>query len=332
MAQAFPSTGSLALDGELLTGLALDLCNETNDYIADKLPSLGVYEPMSSNGAVFEGLIQKSEITAFFPHADKLTSIQFGQKIPMIEGARQSSIPWRAKKFAHAGTIPKEYNIIASARDISAARFSLAPVIEHVRVERELQVLSAFGTAANWGSNHTTLTYDWTDPNGDPIGDIMTAIEAVTKFGTPDTMILGAASAFALMSSQSFNGPRAMDVDRATLRADQMAELIRSRFGIERVLVSRAKYNASNVADPSSASITMMLPDVCWIGKLNGANMQSGSNFAVQSMAAARITPIDFLVESEYDVETQSVLFTASVHEAFPVLQPELGYLIENCA
>lgn len=330
MAQAFPSTGSLHLDGEILTGFALDLANENTDYIADRMPGLEMVAPMAATGQRFEGLIQKSAVNAFFASPDQLTAIEIGEEIPLIPGPMQDAVPWRAKKFAKGGTIPTEYTLISDARGISAARFCLAPVVEFVRECREMQVLSAIGTAGNWAAS-TTLVNDWLSASADPIGDIMDGVKTVSKFGRADTMILGSASAYALMRSPAFNSPRSMQADRGTLTEDELAEIIRSRFGIGRVLISRAKYNTSKKAAPSAAAVDWMLPDVCWIGKLDGDSMQVGSNFAARSMAAARVTPLDLWVESQYDVRTGSILFTAAVHEAFPILEPQLGYLIQNC-
>lgn len=330
MAQAFPSTGSLHLDGEILTGIALDLANADLDYIAPRMPGLEILTPIAATGQRFEGLIQKSAVNAFFASPDQLTSIMIGEQIPMIPGPIQDAVPWCAKKFARAGTIPSEYTVIADERGIASTRFCLGPTVEFVREAREMQVLSAIGTAGNW-ANSTTLVNDWLSAGADPIGDIMDGVEAVSKFGRADTMILGSASAYALMRSPAFNSPRSLQSDRGTLTEDELAEIIRSRFGIGRVLISRAKYNTSKKASPTAAAVDFMLPDVCWIGKLDGDSMQVGSNFAVRSLAAARVTPMDLWVESQYDVRTGSILFTAAVHEAFPILEPELGYLIENC-
>lgn len=332
---AFPSIGSLALDKNVLKGIALDLANRDSDYIADKLPKLNdEASGLSAVGDCYQGMLLKSRIDSHFANADKLTSIKIGQQIPSSVGPSQTTVGWNSKKFVFSDILPREVVQISNARDLNSVRFCLGPLVEHVRQAREKQILDVLGNTSTFSSKTCASGSEWNAANGTPVEDILKAIETVSKFGDPDVIVLSGDAAFALMGSAKFNANRAVNADHAVLRQDEMADLIRTRFGIPNVLIARAKYNASNKAGENNANITSIMSGKCFVGKLGFKNisMQVGNNFYVESMACARITPEDLWSETWYDPEYQSNRISATINEAFTVTEPRLGYVIANCA
>lgn len=313
------STDSLLLDGEVLRGIAMDVKNERTDYIVDQLPALNYDAEIGPAGSQYRGQIIASAIEAWYPDGKKSTlEINPGQEFRPIQGPEQKVISWEAKKYGVQAVLPREVSKIAESRAIDAIRYALAPAVNAVEIGREKQALDEI---SGWSVTRAAGAA-WDTAGGDPVGDIMGAIGQVDTYATPDSMILSADAARCLMSSQAFLSTRSLLVDRATLRLDEMAEIIRERFGLRRVLISRARASA---ASGGSRTVDYMLSKTAWIGRLDLEGYQTGSNYSTTAAAAVRIVPQGIEVEAVYDPARQSQILCVSACQAFARVYPELG-------
>lgn len=353
-----PTVKSLALSSNILTGYALDIANESRDYISDLIPPINKGDMVEmKDGAAFSGSIMRSSIDSFFLQTTDTANLEvaWGQELPMFKGVQFDPITWRAKKFAFQGKIPREFYLVSEARKTNNVRYCLAPVVEHVKQAREIQLLNVL---KNW-SNNTALTYDWTTANGNPSKDLMTAINNVAKYKDPDTVIMGFEAAAACVGNSTWRGEMPMQMFRQGMPIDEMAEVIRSRLGIRQVLIARARYNSSTNATPSIEGI---LGDRTWVGCLelmpslappsedgeetaaegvsvntsyklrDGTIAQVGSDFSVQSSAFVRIVPEDMRVNAWYEDSDETVHFACACYQDVQVAYAQLGYLLTNCA
>lgn len=349
-----PTVKSLALSSNILTGYALDIANESRDYISDMIPPINKGDMVEMrDGAAFAGSIMRTKIASNFLDGTKESNLQveWGEELPMFEGVQFDPLNWRAKKFGCQGKIPREFYLVSEARRTNNVRYCLGPVVEQVKQARELQLLTVI---KGW-SNNTALTYDWTTANGNPSKDILAAVNQVAKYRDPDTVIMGFEAAAACIGNSTWRAEMPTTMFRQGMPIDEMAEVIRSRIGVRNVLISRARYNSSTNGTPS---INGIMGDRCWVGRLDlvpslqaedaeavndlaprtsyelrdGSVAQIGSDFAVTSAAFVRIVPEDLRVNAWYDDGDETVHFSCSCHQDVQVAYAELGYLITNCA
>lgn len=344
-----PTVKSLGLSDNILTGYALDLANESRDYITDMIPPINREEFSNlADGNAFAGEIIRSKIDSFFMQAvdEPNMEVAWGQELPMFKGVQLDPLSWRAKKFALQGKIPRELYLVAEARREDNVRYCLGPVVEHVKQCKELQLINIL---KNWTSN-TALTYDWTTSSGNPSSDIQGALAHVAKYRDPDTVILGYEAALACMGNVNWRAEMPTTMFRQGMPIDELAETIRSRLGVSQVLIARARYNSSTNGTPS---ITSMFGDRCWVGRLeltpgersgndgnviesyklrDGAIAQNGTSFLVRSSAFVRVVPEDIRCDAWYEDSDQTVHFACSCHQDVEVAYDQLGYLLTNCA
>ena len=137
-------------------------------------------------------------------------------------------------------------------------------------LRKEIAFAADFMVTGVWGTDNTTAT-DWDDyTNGDPIGDILLAMETIsnnTGF-TPNTLVVGAVVHRALI-----NHPDVLDRIKYVQAADQDAaqRMLLSALGITNYLVARASY--SNTNEAAAFSATPIIDDdalVCYVAPTTG--------------------------------------------------------------
>jgi hypothetical protein len=345
----YPTIANARPIDPMLHGITMGLFNSDDQFIADRIlepiirrPSLEV-----DTGQVFTGTVQRFVPPAWFGRPAHRGDVGWGSEATKLQGVELDPLTYRAKKYFYRQPLPRE--MAAQTADVSGGfsaalrTFGMAPPVNAIRLEREIDYAALFFTAANWlAGNNLAIAggSEWDGVGGNPIGDITTVVRRLLLQGVvPDTVILGADTVFALSISNAFNNFRSDSEDRTNLPVNlrepaspsMIAATIKARFPtIRDVHFGLAVANASDV----EATFTpgFIWNDSMFVGKLKGTSMgdPATGNGTVEGVAAFSVIPEDLTPDEEYYRRTQSYEFTASMHEATQVAFNRAGALITN--
>lgn len=340
----YPSFASLVQNNPLIQGLLFDLGNEPSDYLAGKIvsavqfPEAARTNEMGVDGRALHGLIARTKLWGDYGTGRK-TKVAFGERAIPVEGKELDPLHFEAEKLFASYKIPVEKIAEIEEWGIDAFREMLEIPRTQVLIDREANWANLFGTTANWS---TTLVagktiagsgtaHPWDTSASNPVHDIQLVRAAVDKFGRADTMILGIEAANVLLDNSAFNTPRQMTVDRAILTEDQLAEIIKARFGFDNVFIGRAVGETSTV--PGTSSTSNIWGATVWIGRLGEAMRASSSgtvnarrsavaNVVAQDLYADVIGPA---INGEHD---DTFVARVRMIESLNVVYPQLGATI----
>lgn len=324
----FPFFDKLGQDKNVLKGIVATLIDKDDWFLADKVFQVANTE----EDQVYAGNILANAPDAFYGEYDKKHYVNWGDDAIPLAGAQVDTIPYQTNKYFYSLPQPKEIVRIWDAQGVDGMARALQPVLSQVKIMREADLASLLSTTDNWlSANNKSASNKWTTANGTPVQDVMYVIEKVSKFRDPDTMVISSDAAYALMSSSAFNSPRPMDIDRATLTKDQLAELLKARFALKNVFIGRTHYNSA--AKGKSANITPLYTGFAWIGCTgldDVAPFSKGGQIASGTVAALRVMAEDMYVEMGWKQESDSYLFTCSHQDVTKIVFNQLGGVLSN--
>lgn len=333
-----PVTSSLYLDREELKGLVAGYVDDESGYLCRQIPAINQGMPLAVTGESYGGYYWSLSADTFFAQAGKTEEVLWGQQYPRLDNGKLEHHPFFTKKFAKSVLVPKEaLNIPPIAQLDSVGQF-LLQLRSVVRGQAEKLFVDEITTAANWGSNVSAGPHSWS-ATGDPVADINAAIEAVSTYADPDTIILGKKAYLALLANKAWNETRPLTADRATslegMAPDQLAflrEMIAKRFGLKNCYFATARWNAS--ATKSTTTIANQFGDNCWVGRIG----EFRSIDAVARDGGYQISPRALFKSEANDIEFEeeehlgNIELGAAYHVGIKIVDPKLGYLIQKCA
>lgn len=140
-------------------------------------------------------------------------------------------------------------NAVAAGFDPEAR--AAAVVADLILLDREVRAATLLFNAANYGTNNkTTLTNPWSDKtNGDPIGDITTARDAMIR--PPNVMVLGKSVATALQKH-----PEIVESYSGSAETSGLVPLsfLAKLFDLDEVIIGQAWYNTAKPGQTVSLS------------------------------------------------------------------------------
>ena len=284
----FPSFEALATNTRLIEGLMFDLGNEPDEYLAGKIvapvefPTAERQNEMGIDGRALHGKIARMALWGAYGNA-RPGKVAFGQRAVPVEGQEVDPLDYEGQKYFNSYAIPVETLAEIEEWGVDAFEEMLEIPRTQVLVDREADWAALFGTTANWG-NTQAATAVWTSSSATPIQDIQNLRTKIEKFGRPDTMIMSQTVANVLAANEAFNSPRQLTVDRAILTMDQLAEIIRARFGIDNVYIASAKAETSR--DPTDPDPQYIWGNTVWMGRIGDA-MRATSTGRVRARRSA---------------------------------------------
>ena len=332
-----PVTSSLYLDREELKGIVAGYVDDEEGYLSKAIPAINQGMSLSVTGESYGGFYWTLSPDTFFAQAGKLGDVGWGQDYPRIDNGLLEHHSFYTKKFAKSVAVPKEaLNIPPLARLNSVGQF-LLQLRSVVRGEAEKMIVDNLTNASIWTQNSTSA-HSWST-TGNPVTDINTAIEAVSVYADPDTIILGKKAYLALLANDNWNKTRPLTEDRATslegLAPDQLGhlkEMIAKRFGLRNCFFATARYNSS--ATKATTTIVNQFGDCCWIGRMGEFTELD----AIARDGGYQISPRAFIkteandIEFEEDEHLGKIELGCSYHIGFDCVEPKLGYLLQKCA
>lgn len=285
----FPSFEAMAANSRLIEGLMFDLGNEPDEYLAGKIlapvefPAQEKQNEMNIDGRALHGKIARMAMWGAYGQA-RPSKIAFGQRLVPVVGQEFDPLDYEGTKYGNTYSIPVETIAEIEEWGVDAFEEMLEIPRTQVLVSREADWAALFGTVSNWATTYAATT-PWDAASGStPIQDIQHVRNLVSKYGKPDTMILGVEAANTLLANEAFNGPRQVTIDRATLTEDQLVEILKARFGFENIYIGSAKTETS--ADPSNPDPQFIWGSTVWIGRL-GEAMRATSTGRVRARRSA---------------------------------------------
>ena len=285
----YPSFAAMAANARLIEGLMFDLGNGDDEYLAGKIcapvtfPATDIQNEMNIDGRGLHGKIARMAMWGAFGQA-RPSKIAYGQRLIPVAGQEYDPLDYEGTKYGNSYNLSVEDVAEIEEIGVDAFKWFLDIPRTQVLVAREADWAALFSTTANWASTVAAAT-PWTASSGStPIQDIQNLRNKVSKFGVPDTMILGVEAANALLANEAFNGPRQTTVDRATLTTEQLVEILKFRFGFENIYIGTAKAETS--PDPSNSDPQFIWGSTVWIGKI-GEAMSATSTGRVRARSAA---------------------------------------------
>lgn len=351
MSNLNPRGNDLLLEpGALVQQAVYGLFNEETNYIADKV------FPNIESGTEFNGenmgesipttgTIARFAANSFFGHGNERAILAPKAQLQVSRGPSVEGVTYACQHYAQ-GALVGDIEALAARNNLSVdyIQASTRSAVDAIRRARELHALDLLRVAGNWaGSVNLAGADQWDENTSDPIDDIDVGVENIAARGGKANIVVCTPGAFrALRKSAQFLENRDMTSDRTIASMDRVAALLKSDFGIESFHVARTVRNTAT--DPDTFTPAYLAQgEWFWIGEvphLNGAAGRLGSmtrdqNGGMVGMPSARsaiyrvlamdtATRID---RAPYDV---SDLVTVQRHEAFGILQPELGYLINT--
>lgn len=334
-----PIAGQLYLDRNELQGIVQGFTNEDHQYLCLQIPNINGDRRLQTTGGGYGGFYWIEDEAANYAQAGKTDSIGFGQDYPEAPPIEFEHKSFFTKKYAQQAPLPKEYLNVQPVDQLEGVGATLLQLKGKVLGAAERAIAANLTDTSIWTQN-TTLTYDWTDPNGTPLEDIRAAVKAVGQNGVPaDTIIFGYDAWNALIYNQTFNNPLPVLIDRAAMYngnlqdpLQPLRDALKLRFGLRNVFFADARWNSS----PTEATKTIdnVFGDNTWVGHMGGFGRLDARNVN----GAWALSPRAFLKASAGPYEIEQVpdmgryRYGVSYHQAFEVVNPKLGYLIKNCA
>lgn len=332
-----PITNTLYLDREELKGLVAGFVDDESGYLCRNIPAINAGMQLAVTGESYGGYYWSLSADTFFAQAGKMGEVGWGQAYPRIDNGKLTHTPFFTKKFAKSVSVPKEALNIPPVAQLDSVGQFLLQLRSVVRGEAEKMIVDNLTNASIWTQNSTSA-HLWST-TGNPVTDINTAIEAVSVYADPDTIILGKKAYLALLANDNWNKTRPLTEDRATsldgTAPDQLAflrQMIAKRFGLKNCFFATARWNSS--ATKGTTTIANQFGDCCWVGRMGEFN----SIDAVARDGGYQISPRAFFkceasdIEFEEDEHLGSVELGASYHVGFQTVDVRLGYLLQKCA
>lgn len=339
----FPSFAKLAENNRLIEGVLYDLGNEDNDYLAGKIvgpaafPSAPLGE-MNVDGRALHGMITRMSLWGAYGTGRK-TKVAYGERGVPVEGRELDPLIYNGEKLFATYDIPVEKVAMIEEWGIDAFKETLEIPRRQLLIDREVNWANLFATTANWS---TTLVagktiagsgtaHPWDTSASNPVHDIQLVRAAVDKFGRADTMILGIDAANVLVDNAAFNTTRSMDVDRAILTEDQLAAIIKARFGFDNVYIGRAV--AENSTVPGTSNTGTIWGSTVWIGRLGETpRATSGGTVAARRSAVVNVVAQELyadVVGPKINVNNDdNYVARCRMIESLNVVYPQLGATI----
>jgi len=340
----FPSFAKLCENNRLIEGVLYDLGNDDSDYLAGKIvapvafPQGGQLGEMNIDGRALHGMITRMSLWGAYGTGRK-TSVAFGERAVPVEGRELDPLIYNGEKLFASYKIPVEKVSEIEEWGIDAFKETLDIPRRQLLIDREVNWANLFSTTANWS---TTLVagktlagsgtaHPWDTSASNPVHDIQLVRAAVDKFGRADTMILGVDAANVLVDNSAFNTTRQLTVDRAILTEDQLAEIIKARFGFDNVYIGHAVGENSTV--PGTSSTSTIWGSTVWIGRL-GETPRATSGGAVTARRSAVVNVVAQqlyadVVGPKINAESDdSYIARVRMIESLNVVYPQLGATI----
>ena len=332
-----PITSQLYLDREELKGLVAGYVDDESGYLCRQIPAINQGMPLSVTGESYGGFYWMLSPDTFFAQAGKIGEIGWGQDYPRIDNGKLEHKPFFTKLFAKSVCVPKPALNLPPLAQLNSVGQYLLQLRSVVRGEAEKMIVDNLTNASIWTQNSTSA-HSWST-TGNPVTDINTAIEAVSDYADPDTIILGKKAYLALLANDNWNKTRPLTEDRATslegLAPDQLAflrQMIAKRFGLKNCFFATARWNSS--ATKSTTTIANQFGDCCWVGRMGDFTDID----AIARDGGYQISPRAFIkseandIEFEEDEHLGKVELGAAYHIGFDCVEPKLGYLLQKCA
>lgn len=331
----YPTFAQLVEDQLVVDGAWLDLTNATDWYLAGKIvtpvqvPGAAPQSDLGIDGRLLSGQILRSALAGAFGDASRDGFVAFGERAIPCVGQPIDPLFFKCKKIFYSHKIDAERVSRYNALGVNGLMKALSVPRRQAAIVREKAWRDLFLTTSNW-SNTVAASTAWNQAGSTPIKDIGAACHAVGKFVAPNTMIISYDAANALTTNADFLAGLPRDIDSATVRMDRMADLLKSRFSLDRVFIGRANADGSRKADGSA--IGGIWGSGVWVGYLSdniyaveGEVMTDDemSVTAAVSIVAQDWTPTIKPIEAGDDDDSYTALVRLT--EALVVAYPQLG-------
>lgn len=333
-----PITSTLYLDREELKGLVAGFVDDESGYLCRNIPAINAGMALAVTGESYGGYYWSLSADTFFAQNGKIGEVGWGEDYPRIDNGTLRHQPFFTKKFARSVLVSKEALNIPPVAQLDSVGQYLLQLRSVVRGMAEHMFCSELTKAANWGSNVSSGPHSWST-TGDPVADINTAIDTISDYAEPDTIILGKKAYLALLANKAWNETRPLTDDRATSRdglapdqLDYLRNMIAKRFGLKNCLFATARWNSS--ATKSTTTIENQFGDNCWVGRIGDFNSidavarDGGYQISPRALFKAEASDIEF----EEDEHLGKIELGAAYHVGLQIVDNRLGYLIQKCA
>ncbi len=228
---------------------------------------------------------------------------------------------WEVFDHALAGLLSKKE--IQAARETGVEQLSdlketlIAKLITLLEAKREKNCADRVFGAAYYDSEYQTDNVAWNDEDSDPIGDIMTGMEAVRDMGAiPNSLVLG---------RKAYNALRVHPKLIAFFK-NQMGmlsdEQIKNVLGVTNIIVGDNVYNSGS---PKNPILTPFWGDHCAIYPIHSAQeMKMGAR--VHTVLFDKLTDYHSYEEDK----SLNVLYTQTTCYGLKTINTKQGYLIKN--
>jgi hypothetical protein len=331
----YPTVKNARPGDPILNSILLAYANDPADYLQDLLFPV-LYDVMGADSA-WSGIIQRAAEGALFSPLVHKTKAGRGGTVTTLPGLEYDPLYVEAEEYSLQTKIPfMDKFLVQGAGDNEANQ--LAQVVEFIKQAREAEVAAIFQTLGNWRYS-TTLgaAAKWDVATSDPTADIITALNAVP--GKVDTAIIDGASAEALMNNAAFLEFDAMTVDRTAYTYNDIADRIKSRFGIENVFFGLAR-KSENIKQTDALDTDYIFTDSCWFGRLDMLNGRprenagrlnaDGSLVPVSKCSVGRCIVEPMHVNDYDDNQNRSHFRQVAYSESNFVTLPAGGYVIAS--
>lgn len=331
----YPTFSQLIDDQLVVDGAWLDLTNATDWYLAGKIvspvqvPGEAPQSDLGIDGRLLSGRILRSALAGSYGDASKDGFVAFGERAIPCVGQAIDPLAFKCRKIFYSHKIDAERVSRYNALGVNGLIKALAVPRRQAAIVREKAWRDLFLTTSNW-ANTQAASAVWTNAASTPIKDIGAACAKVGKFVAPNTMIISYAAANALTTNAEFLAGLPRDIDSATVRMDRMADLLKSRFSLDRVFIGRANADTSRKADGSA--INGIWGSGVWVGYLSDnlaavdGDVMADDEMSVSaavSIVAQDWTPTIKPIEAGEDDDSYTALVRLT--EALVVAYPQLG-------
>lgn len=202
----------------------------------------------------------------------------------------------------------------------------------NIMIRKERDVANVLFTASNW-TNSTTLSgaNQWSDPNSDPVGDIITAINTLRQYGRrANTIVFGAEAWNTFSQNAAVLNFLSANSDRNLMTRDEGSSWFSEKFGLRRFFIGDAVYNTA--APGLTQSLSDIWGDNVWIGYIDdGAGaVVRGGNVTLRPSAVAHFIRDPLVREENEDFDNDGRKLRLKYKQYVGAFQADLGYQISD--
>ena len=320
------------------------LANKEDWLLQEKVLPQFAGGTVSINGQTFRDLPSNGRILMEqldFGQAGIKTKVAPGEATPLLRGTGFDEIVYTMdERVLGIPVTDSDLRAFKTNAGVDVMQLRMANVVRTMTVEREREVATLYSTGANWTAPLAlagATCWAGIGATGNPLADLAAQKEALRPFCVPNTIIMGAATAWALQNNAQFLALLATDTDRGLITRDGIEARLKSLLGVQAVFFADSARNTS--LDPDTPAITDIWGDMLWMGYIplaNGVagelgNFRSGdSAYAVEGSATYCVDDGGWMYDEFRDEDRRTSYPRIIRRDAFGVMRPQLGTVITN--